>query len=284
MFDFARSVAGLPSCCSIFSNLFRPVPRMARRMAVVSVVALVAVCLCASGARAQTTYYVTSLGDSGTGSGNEGDLRWAITQSNATAGSNYTNRISLIGLSGTITLQSALPTITGSVFIYGSGLGQLTISGNHAFPIFSAAAPGQGQIPSTLGVTISSLTLANGRADGADGGAISNSGWQLAVTVCTFSGNSSNGENGGGAIANGGTMTVSDSTFSGNSALAGGAIANWGNMTVSRSTFSGNSALGGGGYGGAIYNGGVLLVVNSTFFSNSALTGGAIYIPLLGNL
>ena len=66
------------------------------------------------------TWTVNSLGDSGTGSGPLGDLRDAITQVDQTPGDNTIN----FGVTGTITLNSALPVLsntTGVTDIEGPG-------------------------------------------------------------------------------------------------------------------------------------------------------------------
>jgi len=109
-------------------------------------------------------------------------------------------------------------------------------------------------------VTISGVTIANGRAQDAAG---------------FFGGN----------IRNAGTLRVIDSTITGGRASSGGGIANMGgDLTVENSTISGNSALDGGGDSGAIQNyegvtGGAatLTVLNSTISGNSARLGGGIF-------
>ena len=65
------------------------------------------------------------------------------TVSGATAGecgagsSSDSDTISLTGLTGTITLGSALPNITSEMSIDGPGANQLTVSGNNSFRVFS---------------------------------------------------------------------------------------------------------------------------------------------------
>jgi predicted outer membrane repeat protein len=204
---------------------------------------------------------VTNTNDSGAGS-----LRAAINAVNA---SSYGGDIEFAaGVTGTITLASALPTINQSLTIIGPGASNLTISGNNAYQIF--------EISSSSTVFISGLTLANGMTTG-DGGAIFSSG-TLTLTNSAFSGNSA--VDLGGAIRNNaGMLMVVDSTFSGNYASSnGGAISSTGALTVTNSTFSGNT----GGYeaaggAGAIYSTGMLTVTDSTFSENSGNYGGAIY-------
>src|SRR5262249_25077678 len=52
-----------------------------------------------------STFTVNSLGDTGTGTGTSGDLRFCITQADATTGDNTIK----FSVTGTITLNSALP-------------------------------------------------------------------------------------------------------------------------------------------------------------------------------
>jgi predicted outer membrane repeat protein len=210
-----------------------------------------------SNALAATTYTVTTLADA-TGSCTGAScttLRAAIMEANSASG----NTINFTGLSGIITLTSALPAITQSMTVAGPGAGNLAISGNNAYQIFNINN-------SSATVAISGLTLANGIVTGSEGGAINNMG-TLTVTNSTFAGNSASS---GGAIYNGGTLTVGNSTLSGNSTPgAGGAIFNFGSTNVTNSTFAGNSA---GQAGGAISNGNgkTLGVFNSILTGNTA--------------
>src|SRR5579885_1947248 len=97
----------------------------------------------------------------------------------------------------------------------------VVISGGTTVRLFS--------VNSTFALT--GITLRDGNAGVASGGAIFNSG-TLTITQCTFTGNTMSGAattDGGGAIlVNSGTVTVVNSTFTNNSATsanpAGGAI------------------------------------------------------------
>ena len=75
------------------------------------------------------TFTVTNISDAGTGSGMSGDLRYCITQANALGGA---NTIDATGVTGTITLASALPTIASGdlLAVTGPGGGELTINAN----------------------------------------------------------------------------------------------------------------------------------------------------------
>ncbi len=70
-----------------------------------------------------TTWTVNSIGDTGAGSGNSGDLRYCITQVNATSGTQVIDfDIAATGVQ-TIKLASPLPTITHAVTIDGTSEG-----------------------------------------------------------------------------------------------------------------------------------------------------------------
>ena len=200
-----------------------------------------------AGHASAATFTVTTLNDSGAGS-----LRAAITS--VSAGDTI---VFQSGLTGTITLASALPTINANLTIQGPGADSLTISGNNAVTVFTINS-------GTVG--ISGLTIANGNS--ASGGGIFNQA-TLTVTNSTFSGNSA-GVYGGGIYNVNGTVTVVNSTFFNNSAGAygGGILINSGTVKVNNSTFSGNSA---GTLGGGISNvSGALTINNSIFVGNTA--------------
>ena len=136
---------------------------------------------------------MNSLGDTGTGSGNSGDLRYVITQADQTTGDNTIN----FSVTGTITLNSALPDLsntTGVMDIEGPGASSLTVARSSAagtpdFGIFTVDANVQAQL---AGLTITGGSAANG-----------------------------------GGIDNGGTLTVTNSTIADNSASDyGGGIGN----------------------------------------------------------
>src|SRR5262245_16512832 len=95
-----------------------------------------------------STITVTNLADSGAGS-----LRAAIAQANAASGQDTIN----FAVSGTITLQSELPSLSNSVDILGPGPTSLTVQRDAAAPAF-----GIFNIDPGLTVTISGLTLSGG--------------------------------------------------------------------------------------------------------------------------
>ena len=109
------------------------------------------------------TFTVTNTNDSGSGS-----LRWAIEQANANPGSNDT--ITFDSGLGTISLSSGLPVIDkqgGTLSIEGSGASSLTIDGGNNSRAFFVH---QGT------VTIKDVTIANGTAQGGNGGAAQTGG------------------------------------------------------------------------------------------------------------
>jgi hypothetical protein len=87
------------------------------------------------------TFTVTNTGDNlgvnpAPGAGT-GTLRQAIIDANATAGADTIDFQA--GVTGTITLGSALPQITERVKINGPGAGVLTVSGASAFQVLNIA-------------------------------------------------------------------------------------------------------------------------------------------------
>jgi parallel beta-helix repeat protein len=209
---------------------------------------------------------VNSLTDTGAGSGLAGDLRYCIT--NATSG----NDTITFGVTGTITLESALPALDASVAIQGPGASQLKVErdpvSTSSFDIF--------EVGSAANVQISSLTIAHGTRTNLDSaGAIVNAG-TLTVSACTFSDNAHPySPAGAGAIWNTGTLTLEDDLFGGSTYAdnsGNSVIENHGSaavLTVSNSTISHNPNDG-------IHNSGSVTISNSTI-SNNFGTGILIY-------
>ena len=208
---------------------------------------------------AATTISVTNTNDSGPGS-----LRQAI----ASAASGDTITFSLPPNSS-ITLTSGELLVNKNLTINGPGANQLTVrrssaDGTPDFRIFDITGI----------VTITGLTISNGKLTDFGAGGIYNNHGTLTINNCTISGNSA-GTVGGGIYNDGGTLTITNSTISGNSAShEGGGIYNSGTLTINNCTISGNY---GGFSGGGIRNffPATTTITNSTVTDNSASIEGA---------
>jgi hypothetical protein len=240
---------------------------------------------------AQTTFNVTTLADSGAGS-----LRDAITQANASASTADTVTF---GVTGTISLLTALPVLTDSITIDGPGRTALTIERNVGaadFRIFET---------NTIGLTlnISRLTIQGGRA--VQGGGILSRGplglYDVLIQNCIAQGATGGGNGEGGAIyhtpavalcsitnsliqncqANGGDNAAG----SGGAGSGGGIYINAGTLatlstTINNCDATGGDSTGGNGNGGTARGGGVYSEFAVTFtdsvISNCDTTGGAL--------
>lgn len=212
-------------------------------------------------------------------------LRAAIQEANGLAGDDIINFN--LPVPSTILLTTAELSIASSVSVNGPGANVLTISGNNARRVFNINSHNRT-------VTISGLTIANGRAPNIGGGGIyntafSNSSGIVNIVNSIISGSSTASNTGGGGIYNSGsgTMNITNSTVSGNFTLSnsfhgGGGIDNSSTMNITNSAISDNSASEGGG----IFNSnlGTLTVTGSTVSGNSAsgttnnqFSGGGIY-------
>ena len=212
--------------------------------------------------------HATTIIVSNTNDGGPGSLRQALLDANDG------DTIDATGISGVITLITGKLLVDKSVTINGAGADLLAVDGNAASHVFKI---GSGET-----VTISNLTIRNGRDDFSGGGISNGDGATSTITNCTVSGNSAGGIQGeGGGIFNGGTLTVVNSTVSGNAANSksgeGGGIFSDGTLTIVNSTVSGNTA----GKGAGIDNSGTattVTITNSTFSGNAALAyGGACF-------
>src|SRR5262249_29992594 len=121
--------------------------------------------------RLLSTFTVNSLGDTGAGTGTSGDLRFCITQADATTGDNTLN----FSVTGTITLNSALPHLsntTGLTDIEGPGAANMTLARS------SAAGTPQFRIltvDANAKVQLAGLTISGGLVS-VRGGGIANAG------------------------------------------------------------------------------------------------------------
>jgi hypothetical protein len=184
------------------------------------------------------------LGDTGRGSGLQGDLRYAIQTANDNT--DLSNHIVFQpGLTGTITLVQGTLVISKALAIAGPGVDVLTVSGNHQSGVFDVEAPA-GQA-----VILADLTIADGTGSGnldgrTDGGGLFNNAAAVILNRVTISGNTVPSQGIGGGIFNNvqGSMVLNDSMVSDNqipSDSFAAAIENFGTVTLHNTTVSGNT-------------------------------------------
>ncbi len=227
-------------------------------------------------------YTVNSLGDTGTGSGLSGDLRYVITQADSNAGSTI-----VFGVTGTISLASALPDLVSDVTINGPGTAELTVARSSAagttdFRIFTidtntkvkivgltitggAATQGGGLLDNGGAVSLTNVTVINNQAVGADGAAGSAGGQ-------SGPGGDGGSGQGGGLYLAGGSLTLNDDLIASNAAR-GGAGGAGGLGSSGESGGAGGS--GGLAAGGGIYASDGALVLNNDVFESNQAIGGA---------
>jgi len=177
----------------------------------------------------------------------------------------------------TITLSGTELFINSNVTIAGPGASQLAISGNNASRVFYIAGGT---------VTISGITIRDGRISAADGAGIANAG-TLTLDGVTVSANSivPGDITQGGGIFNTGTLTVTHSAVFGNAAARGGGIANVssGAATIINTTVSTNTAE---TFGGGLVNAdsGVMTLNHVTVVNNAALNFNGGGLEVEGNV
>ena len=256
--------------------------RQSRLPAACILLAIVAVLLPATAAA--DPFPVANTADSGGGS-----LRAAIEAANLHAGPDSIP----ISATGTINLDSALPSITEAVDITGPGQSALTVRRNAAAPfrIFDIVE---------AAVSISGITIANGLAEK---GAGINATGSLTLTRVTVTHNEAVAAGGqfpeaqGGGIFSRGPATIRESTVSGNTATAGngtggtaatggGAMVGGGSL-IDRSTVNGNTAQATSAAGevlalgaGIFFGGDLDVVEESTVSGNAATAGGGLTPPM----
>ena len=177
-----------------------------------------------------STFTVNSTGDSGSGSGLIGDLRYCITQANSAGGdetitfdSTVFNTAMTITLSGT---QLELSNTTGTETITGPA-GGVTVSGGGASRVF--------QVDNLVAASMSGLTITGGNAGDYFGGGLLNYG-VTTLTNCTVSGNYAH--TGGGLANSGDSLTLINCTVSGNT--GGGLFTEYGTATATNTIIAGN--------------------------------------------
>jgi predicted outer membrane repeat protein len=225
----------------------------------------------------------------------------------ALADANDGDTINFAAWPGTIGLTSGELLVDKAITISGPGAENLAVNGNAKNRVFHVTGGN---------VTISALTITNGRAFGFypnnEGAGVLNEHATVTLNNCTINGNVA--ENDGGGVCNDGTggaaiMSINNSTISNNSAYYGAGICNDGRMKgatllqISSTTISNNSAGYDAGailniadtkgtatlinctisgnsapeHGGGIYNHAALTVSNTTLTANSANFGGGLY-------
>ena len=194
---------------------------------------------------------------SNTNNAGGGSLREAITFSEAFPGVD-TILISP-SVTGTINLQTALPTLVDDVTITGPGANKLTVrraNGAPQFGIFTTAASSLSEI--------SDLTITDGNVT--SGGGVSNAG-NLTLRRVAVSDNTANT---GGGVFNTGTLSVDRSTISGNTSADGaGGIASTGGLTLRNSTIADNTVNAASAAAGGLFFGAPTTIENSTIASNT---------------
>ena len=212
-----------------------------RAIAVWALAVTCPVITCAPGARADSTFTVTSTADDGS----VGTLRWAVAQADAAGAGTQTINFA-VPSNSIITLTSPLPVlnnISGVIVVNGSGTSGLAISGNDANRVFFVQSGN---------VTISNLNIDHALAKGGDGGADPLAG-----------GGGGLGAGGGLFVNQGANVTVQGVTFNHNAAvggnggtLSGGGVGGGGGGGGMGGNGGNGGAQGGGGGGGFITNGG----------------------------
>jgi uncharacterized repeat protein (TIGR01451 family)/CSLREA domain-containing protein len=202
-------------------------------------------------------------------------LRAAIQEANAWPGAD------------TITLNAGVYTLTiagageelaatgdldigDDLTINGASAAETIIDGGGLDRVYDIGPNGQ-----TTTVAFNNLTIRNGTASGASGGAINIHLGSVTVNECSLTGNRAD-SNGGAIIVSSGSLNVIKSTLSANQANAnGGGLYNAAAVTLSATTLSNNSS---NSLGGGLFNGATATLINSTLSGNNAtLQGGGVY-------
>lgn len=198
-------------------------------------------------------------------------LRAAITEGNEWPGQAITIKFQT-GLTGTITLGSALDDLDNNFTITGPAAQGITLARSGSAPAFRIFYS-----RSNTTSSISNLSITGGSLNTGEGGAIRNDG-TLTVSACKIYSNTA--PNGGGISNEGGTLTVSDcevyqntATFNGGGLYSGSGTLN---VTSASKVYSNKADLGAGiyNYPGATCS----ITISSQIYSNTATdSGGGIY-------
>jgi predicted outer membrane repeat protein len=150
----------------------------------------------------------------------------------------------------------------------------VTINGGNKVTLDANGASNHFNVQSGAHLTLTQITLINGKNTTDCGGSINVlAGGLLSLNGARFDGNMSKLQ--GGAICNWGDTDITTTLFTKNASLAshGGAIGNYGTLTIADSKFISNTAS---FNGGAIDMGGTVSVTHSAFTTNTGLRGGGI--------
>jgi hypothetical protein len=240
------------------------------------------------------TFTVNTLADTTSGNIASGSLRDGLNAVNATT--NLVNSITFqAGLTGTITLTSALPLILNNVVIDGTAA-TIAIDAVSTYRIFfvgvdtATATVLQSQFPnsplgkgSALALTLKKLTLRNGRAKGgtgagggmgAGGALFVNGATNVTLVDVSFAGNQASGGAGGSNLSFGGGGGLGgNGMINANSGGGGGGLYGNGGTGGGGGIF-GNGSYGGGGYTGAGGNTGVNGSAGSISLAGMSGSGG----------
>jgi hypothetical protein len=228
-----------------------------------------------------STFTVVDLGDGGTGSGLQGDLRYCVNAANTN--NDLSNRIVFQpGVSGTLSLVQGRLFVDKNLEIDGPGADLLTISGSQLSSVFEITNDPRAQNVRLAGVTIADgIGIFMGFAY--EGGGLFNWHADVTLTNCVFTHNAVGGSasrgQGGAIYTMAGHLVLNHCTVSDNSAdgpdgtRAGAIYVADGTLTLDHCLISGNSSSKGVG---AIFNNGVLTATDTTVSDNVGQIGGAI--------
>lgn len=239
--------------------------------------AVLAALLLPAASASALSYPVTSTADTDA----KGTLRGSIEEANARAGADTIP----INVTGTIGLESALPTIEDDVTIVGPGAASLTIERDAAeeFRVFDFGAG--------ISAALSGVTVTGGLAQ--QGAGIRNDG-NLTLTRVVIAGNEARDEDGdeagaeGGGVTSNGPLTIRESVIRGNSVIVsggnlssyafGGGVMAWSSVTIDSSTISGNvaEAHGEGGKHSGALGGGLRLLGVPAIVERSTVSGNSV--------
>lgn len=222
-----------------------------------------------------TVNVLTDTGAGSGGAGGTGDLRYCISQTNASGGADIINA----NLFGTILLNSNLPYISDSLTINGGSQNFLIIdaqsgSNRRGFEV---------DAPAGVNVTIRNLTVRNGNITsggiGSGGGISLLSGATLNLDFVNITNNVSV-SGGAGINVNASNLNITNSRITGNNSTqtgAGGGGINFfnGTLFMSGTTISENTASNGGAIAFVFVNSG--RIENSTISGNNGSRGGGFY-------